>query len=75
MREQMEKVYGAEYFPKLWSEWVDGMENIYEQNSGNICKDELQNIEAETLILHGNHDKMIAAEHIPHLRRFIKNTS
>lgn len=75
MREPMEMVYGVEYFPKLWSEWIDGMENIYEKNDGNICKDELANIEAETLILHGNNDKMIAAEHIRHLRRAIKNTS
>lgn len=75
MREPMEKVYGVEYFPKIWSEWIEGMENIYEKNGGNICKDELANIEAETLILHGKHDKMIAAEHIPYLRRSIKNTS
>lgn len=75
MREAMEEIYGVEYFPKLWSEWIEAMENIYEKNGGNICKDELANIEAETLILHGKHDKILASEHVRHLRRSIKNTS
>lgn len=74
MREPMEKVYGIECFAQLWSEWIDGMLNIYKQNDGNICKNELAQIQAKTLILHGAKDPMIAAEHIPFLRKFIRNT-
>lgn len=73
MREPMEQVYGVEYFPKLWSAWVDGFQKLYDANSGNICKDELHKIQAETLILHGLKDPMIASEHIPFLRKAIKS--
>lgn len=74
MREPMEKVYGIDYFPQLWSEWVDGFLNISKVNDGNICKEQLPHIQAKTLILHGAKDPMIAAEHIPFLRKSIKNS-
>lgn len=74
MREPMEKMYGVEYFAQLWSEWVDAFISIYEKNNGNICKDELSQIEAKTLIVHGAKDPMIAAEHVPFLRKSIRNT-
>lgn len=74
MREPMEKVYGVDYFPQLWSEWIDGMLNIYKINNGDICKTELNRIQAKTLILHGAKDPMVAAEHIPFLRKSIQNS-
>lgn len=73
MREPMEKMYGAE-FPQLWSDWIDGMLQIYRENDGDICKNELKAIRAKTLIVHGAKDPMVAAEHIPFLRNSIKNT-
>lgn len=74
MREPMEKVYGAEYFAQLWSEWIDGVLRIFNERNGNICKDDLSSIKAKTLILHGAKDPMIASEHIPFLRKSIKHS-
>lgn len=74
MREPMEKIYGKEGFPKIWSAWVDGMLNIYKRRNGDICKEVLGNIQADTFILHGTKDPMIAAEHVPHLMSAIKRT-
>lgn len=69
----MENVYGAENFQQLWSDWIDGFKQLYEKNQGNICKEELPRIQAETLIVHGAKDPMIAPEHPPYLRKHIKN--
>lgn len=71
MREPMEKMYGAEYFQQLWSEWVDAMLKLYEKNNGNICKELLGDIKAATLIVHGAKDPMVSSEHIPFLRKSI----
>lgn len=69
----MERVYGVDGFPKIWSGWIDAMLNLYAINNGNICKDEVKNIEAQTLILHGVKDSMVAPEDIPFLRKAIKS--
>lgn len=73
MRAPMEKVYGVEYFPKIWSEWIDAMIRLYKENNGDICKNMVQNITAKTLIVHGAKDPMIVAEHIPFLRKSIQS--
>lgn len=73
MREPMEKVYGVEYFPQLWSEWIDAMVQLFEKNNGDICKNLLRDIEAKTLIVHGAKDPMVLAEHIPFLRKSIQS--
>lgn len=73
MREPLEKLYGVDYFPKLWSDWVDAMKNLYKIQNGNLCKNEVHQIQAQTLILHGVKDTMIAKEHVPFLRNAIKN--
>ncbi|EAT37417.1 AAEL010592-PA [Aedes aegypti] len=75
MREPMEKVYGVDGFPKVWSAWVDGMLGIYKQRSGDICKEVLGQIRAPTFILHGAKDPMIVPEHVPHLQGSIADTS
>lgn len=72
MREPMEQLYGVDQFPILWSNWVDAFIRIYHENNGNICRNELKEIVAPTLIVHGTKDPMIAAEHIPYLRKHIK---
>lgn len=74
MRVPMEKVYGPEYFAELWSQWIDGVLRIFHERNGNICKDDLASIQADTLILHGAKDPMTASEHIPFLRNSIKRT-
>lgn len=74
MREPMENVYGVEYFPQLWSQWIDGMIQIYEKNNGDICKQMLSKIQAKTFIVHGAKDPMLVPEHIPFLKESIKST-
>lgn len=72
MREPLEKVYGVEYFPQLWSEWIDAMKQLYEKNNGDICSSDLGKITAKTLIVHGAKDPMILPQHVPFLRENIK---
>lgn len=42
-------------------------------NGGNICRDELSQVKAKTLILHGAFDTLIASEHVPYIREHIKD--
>lgn len=44
MREPMEATYGKDYFPVLWNEWVDAYKDIFDNNAGDICKEELKDI-------------------------------
>lgn len=74
MREPMEAIYGVENFPKLWSAWVDAYINFNKKRGGDICKTEVNQIEAPTLILHGKKDPVIDGEHIPYLRKHIANS-
>ncbi|CRL07615.1 CLUMA_CG020580, isoform A [Clunio marinus] len=67
MRDPLEKLYGAEYFKTNWEKWIDTFKEIYEKNNGDICKKFVNQIKAETLILHGEKDPMVAKEHIPYL--------
>uniref|UniRef100_A0A1B0CAM4 AB hydrolase-1 domain-containing protein n=1 Tax=Lutzomyia longipalpis TaxID=7200 RepID=A0A1B0CAM4_LUTLO len=75
MRKPMEEVYGKEEFPKLWSEWIDAMLLIFKEKDGNICKELLKNVSCPTLILHGEKDPMLLAEHIPFLMKNIKGAA
>lgn len=64
MRAPMEAIYGEDYFPLLWKEWVEAMERIAEATPDrNICRDELSEIRCPTLIIHGTKDAMVASEH------------
>lgn len=70
----MEQMYGVENFPQLWSQWIDAMKQLYEQNNGDICKNLLSEIIAKTLIVHGAKDPMILSEHIEFFKKNIKTT-
>lgn len=74
MREPLEKLYGKEYFKTKWENWVDTFKDIYEEKNGDLCKKYLQHIKAETLILHGEKDPMLAKEHVPYLLQNISNS-
>ncbi|XP_058062466.1 valacyclovir hydrolase [Anopheles bellator] len=74
MREPMEKLYGVDYFPKLWSAWVDGLLRIYKERDGDICSAKLKHIKASTLVMHGANDPMIDPIHVPYLLNNIKNS-
>lgn len=67
MREPMEKLYGANNFRMIWAAWVDTFKLIYKENGGDLCKQHLKHIKAQTLILHGEKDPMLAKEHVPYL--------
>lgn len=73
MREPLVKLYGLDGLQKLWNNWCDAMSEIY-KNGGNICKDLLVNITCPTLILHGDKDPMVAAEHPEYLAKHIKGS-
>ncbi|CAG9810770.1 unnamed protein product [Chironomus riparius] len=72
MREPLEKLYGAEYFKTTWESWVDTFKRIYHENEGDLCTKFLKDIKAETLILHGEKDPMLASVHVPYLMENIK---
>lgn len=74
MREPMERMYGAEAFSKLWSDWVDIREKIVQLNKGDICSKDLCKITAPTLLLHGGKDPMIYNVHGQFLKKHIKNS-
>lgn len=74
MRKPMEEMYGVDEFPKFWSAWIDGVNEIIKKNDGNLCKEKLPKIKASVLILHGKKDPMVDGdEHIPYLRNKINN--
>ena len=76
MRKPMEDVYGVDYFPKLWSEWINGIMAIANSSSDkNICRELLPKIKCPTLVIHGNKDAMVAPEHPEYLHKNIKNSS
>ncbi|XP_011198653.2 valacyclovir hydrolase [Bactrocera dorsalis] len=72
-REAMEKVYGVEGFPKLWSAWTDAVFAIYKDRKGGYCCTEVNQIKAPTFILHGKKDVMIVADHVSYLRERIRD--
>lgn len=74
MREPLEKLYGVEYFTQTWNDWIDIMVKIRNNCNGDICRNDLKNIVAPTLILHGKKDPMIAAEHVPYLLENIRDS-
>ncbi|OWF53546.1 Valacyclovir hydrolase [Mizuhopecten yessoensis] len=72
MREPFVKVYGEEYFQKHWSKWVDACQAYYNDREGNIFMDDLKNITAKTLIIHGVKDALVEQEHPDYLHANIK---
>lgn len=74
MREPLEKIYGQEYFKTKWEAWVDTFKDIYAEKNGDLCTKYLQHIKAETLVLHGEKDPMLAKEHVPYLLQNIKGS-
>ena len=61
MREPMEKIYGEDYFPVLWEEWVDAITKIATSTPDkNICREVLPQIRCPTLIIHGSKDAMVS---------------
>lgn len=74
MREPMELIYGKDYFPILWNQWVDAYKRIYQEKKGNVCNDLLPEIICPTLIIHGDKDVMVAPEHPDFMHKHIKGS-
>lgn len=76
MREPMENIYGEDYFPILWEEWVDAITKIANSTPDkNICRELLPQIRCPTLIIHGSKDAMVAYEHPEYLQKRIPGSS
>lgn len=72
MRAPMEEIYGKDHFPVLWSQWCESVEKIIESSPDkDICKNLVPNIKCPTLIVHGDKDAMVAAEHPEYLQKRI----
>lgn len=74
MKKPMIDVYGEEYFQKTWSAWVDAYNALYEKRSGNVCLDEIKNISAPCLIIHGVKDALVPMFHPEYFHKNIKNS-
>ncbi|XP_033625771.1 valacyclovir hydrolase-like [Asterias rubens] len=74
MRAPMEEMYGAENFQKLWSGWIDGVQNIMVENRTDACMDDCRQITCPTLIIHGEKDAMVPSEHPLYLNQNIRGS-
>jgi valacyclovir hydrolase len=72
LRLPKEELYGFKYFQEKYNENVTAMNAIIKERNGDLCRSFLKDIEAETLILHGEKDLLVSKEHIPYL---LKNIS
>ena len=74
MREPMENLYG-DFFQSLWSNWVDAMRAIYKRReSGDLCLEEVKQVQCPTLIFHGAKDAMCPQFHADYLKEKIKDS-
>ncbi|XP_053980552.1 valacyclovir hydrolase-like [Hylaeus volcanicus] len=72
LRQQLSDYYGADYFRNMWAAWIDGLDNIYTQRNGDICKELLPKIRAPTLIMQGSNDTGVPAFHRVYLKDHIR---
>lgn len=74
MRETMERIYG-DSFQSLWSEWIDAMKDIYEKRKdGDLCLEEVKQVQCPTLIVHGAKDAMCPQFHADYLKENIRDS-
>jgi len=75
MRAPMEAIYGEEYFPKLWDEWVKAILSIANASPDrDICRERLGEIRCPSLIIHGSKDAMVASQHPDVLHKRIQGS-
>ncbi|XP_064640727.1 valacyclovir hydrolase-like [Lineus longissimus] len=74
MRNPYIEVYGAEYFQEHWRKWKDAFLVYFMEHKGNICMDDLPNIDCPTLIVHGQKDPLVPQFHPDHLVKNIKGS-
>ncbi|XP_013102478.1 valacyclovir hydrolase isoform X4 [Stomoxys calcitrans] len=69
MLEPMERIYGADKFPQLWSEFVDAICALDSERGGDFCKDDLKNVTAPIFLLHGKRDFVKDPEHVHYFKQ------
>ncbi|KAL5021330.1 hypothetical protein ScPMuIL_000485 [Solemya velum] len=74
MRTPFMALYGEAYFKQCWEDWVNAYGAYVEKRNGDICKDDLENIRAKTLIIHGLKDPLVALEHPDYLHSHIRGS-
>ena len=74
MRSPLIAVYGEEYLKCTWENWVDAVRYIFDNQKGDICKNDLLKITCPTLIVHGEKDVIAAREHPDYLKAHISNS-
>ncbi|XP_053980553.1 valacyclovir hydrolase-like [Hylaeus volcanicus] len=72
LRDPLVAYYGEDYFRTMWANYVDGLENIYVQRNGSLCKETLPKITAPTLIVHGRNDTGVPLYHPIYLKDNIR---
>ena len=73
MRDSLHAIYGSD-LPHLWSEWLDSMIRVFNEQNGDLCMKELDKIRAPTLILHGDKDPLVPDVHPLYLNDAISET-
>ena len=74
MRETMERIYG-DSFQSLWSRWINAMKDIYEsRKDGDLCLEEIKQVQCPTLIVHGAKDAMCPQFHADYLKENIRDS-
>lgn len=74
MKAPMIKMYGEEYFRKSWSAWTKLFIDIFTNENGDLCKEEVKQISTPTLIIHGMKDAMVPMEHAKYLNDSIEGS-
>lgn len=76
MKQPMIKAHGKDYFEKTWHAWVDSFDKMERNNNSviDIYMNELKNISAETLIIHGMKDRLVPLFQTEHLHKNIENS-
>ena len=73
MLDPLTNVYGSlQNVQAMWSAWVASMVEIH-KGGGDMCKEELSRIRCPTLIIHGEKDALLPAEHVDYLQGHIGN--
>lgn len=72
-RKPLDDFYGRKFVKDTWARFVECLWKIYEERDGDYCKNELKDIQAETLVILGEKDVMINQIHVQYYRENIKN--
>ena len=74
MREPFEAAYGTE-FPKMWSNWIDAIKEIYRSSKDrSVCMEELSKVTCPTLVVHGMKDSLCPMLHPEYIAKIIKGS-